>query len=66
MSGGSGIGGGAPHVTVNEIDDRLHPRPRLKDTVDPDGLKFFDVNVRNDPAKDHEHVPKPLVTEQLH
>src|SRR6185436_4404129 len=63
---GSDLLDAVARVLGDELDDRLHRRPGQEDPLDADLVQPRDVDVRDDPADDDEHVVESLLLEQLH
>src|SRR6185312_16873484 len=53
-------------VSGNEVDDLLHRRARQEHASDAERLQLRDVDVRNDPADDDEHIVQAPGFEELH
>ncbi len=53
-------------LRVDEVDDVLHRRAGQEDAADPMAFSFGDVDVRDDPADDDQHVVEALLLQQLH
>src|SRR5439155_17765633 len=53
-------------VRVDELDDLLHGRAGKEDPANPHLLELGNVDVRNDPADDDQHITEPLGLEELH